>query len=290
VVGVEGSERSADALALADLLADQLDLGVRVVHTHSYGALASILDEGHYESLVREVYQETFRQVQALIGEDRKRDMHVISADSPAAGLMSIAEREEAELIVVGSTHRSGLGRVRPGSVGDRLLSGSSTPVGIAPRGYAEEKTSLAVIACAFDDSPESHLALEWATGLARAAECRLEVISVYTPQPFGHLPANGAISVESVNSTLSRELAQAQRDAISACGHEAESVLRRGDAARVLEQASEEADLLVMGSRGYGPLRAVLLGSVSQYVLRNAACPVIVCPRGATPTDSGRV
>jgi nucleotide-binding universal stress UspA family protein len=272
------------------LLADQLDLGVRIVHTHSYGALSSILDDGHYESLVREVYQETFRQVQALIGKDRERDMRLISADSPAAGLMGIAEREEAEVIVVGSTHRSGLGRVRPGSVGDRLLSGSSTPVGIAPRGYAEEKTSLAVVACAFDDSPESHLALEWATGLAQAAGSRLEVISVYTPQPFGHLTAGGAISVESVNSALSRQLAQAQRDAISACGHEAESVLRRGDAAKVLEQASEEADLLVMGSRGYGPLRAVLLGSVSQYVLRNAACPVVVCPRSATPSDGGKV
>lgn len=101
VVGVEGSERSADALALADLLADQFELGVRIVHTHSYGTLGSILDGGHYESLVREVYQETFRQVQALGGEGRERDMHVISAESPVAGLMGIAEREEAELIVV---------------------------------------------------------------------------------------------------------------------------------------------------------------------------------------------
>lgn len=114
--------------------------------------------------------------------------------------------------------------------------------------------------------------------------KCRLKVISVYTPQPFGHLPADGAISVESVNSALSRQLAQAQRDAISACDHKAEGVLRRGDAAKVLEQASQEADLLVIGSRGYGPSRAVLLGSVSQYVLRNAACPVVVCPRSATP------
>jgi nucleotide-binding universal stress UspA family protein len=40
--------------------------------------------------------------------------------------------------------------------------------------------------------------------------------------------------------------------------------------------------DLLVIGSRGYGPLRAVLLGAVSGRVIRDAACPVIVVPRGA--------
>jgi hypothetical protein len=39
---------------------------------------------------------------------------------------------------------------------------------------------------------------------------------------------------------------------------------------------------LLLLGSRGYGPLRAVLLGGVSHVVVREAACPVIVLPRGA--------
>lgn len=291
IVGVEGSERSADALALGDLLAAQLEAGLRIVHTHSYGVLSSLLGEGHYEGLVRDVYRETLRQVQAQIGEGREREMIVIGADSPAAGLIRIAERERATLIVVGSTQRSGLGRVRPGSVGDRLLSGASPPVAIAPRGYAEGGKPLTVIACAYDGSEESEsrLALEWAAGLAEAAECHLKVISVYTPQPFGNLPGEGAISVESVNSTLSRELANAQRDAIDACGREAESVLRRGDAAKVLEQVSQDVDLMVMGSRGYGPLRAVVLGSVSQYVSRNAACPVVVCPRGAVP-DTGNL
>ena len=42
----------------------------------------------------------------------------------------------------------------------------------------------------------------------------------------------------------------------------------------------AEDADLLVLGSRGYGPRRAVLLGGVSGRVVRRAACPVIVVPR----------
>jgi nucleotide-binding universal stress UspA family protein len=42
------------------------------------------------------------------------------------------------------------------------------------------------------------------------------------------------------------------------------------------------EVDLLVCGSRGYGPMRRVLLGGVLRKLIRRAACPVVVVPRGA--------
>ena len=47
------------------------------------------------------------------------------------------------------------------------------------------------------------------------------------------------------------------------------------------LEQLSHDVDLLVCGSRGYGPLGSVLLGGVSRRLIHRAACPVIVVPRG---------
>jgi nucleotide-binding universal stress UspA family protein len=171
---------------------------------------------------------------------------------------------------------------VRPGSVGERLLSGAPAAVAVAPRGFADGAPRLGVVACAFDASPESRLALEWATDLARAGNSRLLLISVYTPLTFGAISAGGAFSMESVNQTLRRDLERDQREAIASCGAGVEGVLRDGDAAEALEQASQDADILVMGSRGYGPVRAVVLGSVSQHVFRNAACPVVVCPRGA--------
>jgi nucleotide-binding universal stress UspA family protein len=52
-------------------------------------------------------------------------------------------------------------------------------------------------------------------------------------------------------------------------------------DPADSLIRVSEHLDLLVCGSRGYGPLRAVLLGGVSRRVAAEASCPVIVLPRG---------
>jgi nucleotide-binding universal stress UspA family protein len=53
------------------------------------------------------------------------------------------------------------------------------------------------------------------------------------------------------------------------------------GDPADVLVDLSQRIDLLVCGSRGYGPLRGVLLGSVTRRVIAEAHCPVIVLPRG---------
>jgi nucleotide-binding universal stress UspA family protein len=54
------------------------------------------------------------------------------------------------------------------------------------------------------------------------------------------------------------------------------------GDPASELVRRSAEHDLLVLGSRGYGPVRSVLLGSVSSFVVRTAATAVLVVPRVA--------
>jgi hypothetical protein len=61
-----------------------------------------------------------------------------------------------------------------------------------------------------------------------------------------------------------------------------AEGAFLHGDAARELEVESQVCDLLVVGSRGYGPLKAVALGAVSGHVARTASCPLLIVPRGA--------
>ena len=65
--------------------------------------------------------------------------------------------------------------------------------------------------------------------------------------------------------------------------GLHAETTMLVGDPARALErEAGEGLDLLVLGSRGYGPVRRVLLGGVSESVVRHSPCPVLVVPRSA--------
>ncbi|HEX5781241.1 MAG TPA: universal stress protein, partial [Solirubrobacteraceae bacterium] len=61
-----------------------------------------------------------------------------------------------------------------------------------------------------------------------------------------------------------------------------AEPVFVAGAAGPELAAQSEHVDLMVVGSRGYGPRAAVLLGGVTHTVIRKAACPVVVLPRGS--------
>jgi nucleotide-binding universal stress UspA family protein len=66
--------------------------------------------------------------------------------------------------------------------------------------------------------------------------------------------------------------------------GVEIEQELHVDDPADVLLRVSQHADVLVCGSRGYGPLRSLLLGGVSRRVVDAAHCPVLVLPRGVEP------
>ena len=60
------------------------------------------------------------------------------------------------------------------------------------------------------------------------------------------------------------------------------EPLLLHGEPAEVLAEAASELDLLLIGSRGYGPVKGTLLGSVSARLMAAAPCPVMVTTRGA--------
>jgi nucleotide-binding universal stress UspA family protein len=258
LVGIEESD-SADALALADLLAGLLGGPLVLVHNHSHGTPST----AEAQELTRRYHDAAIR---------------VTHAESPAEGLRECVAKENAQLIVVGPPW----GQTLPGSVGEQLLFGARAPVAIAPRGYAHTLPSLGVVASAFDGSPESRRALGWAADLARSSHSRLRAISVHAPTVYAGF-GFPAMSVEPViRAGLERELSAA----IRAHDEPVEAVVPDGDPGRTLVEASQEADILVMGSRGHGRWQAALLGSVSHYVMRHAACPVVILPRGADQED----
>jgi nucleotide-binding universal stress UspA family protein len=286
VVGVDGRKRSKDALMLAATLAEHTGADLQPVHAHGYGRLKHILGDDGYRALVRTAFSASFYQVKEVVGEGHAREMQTVGDASPAAGLERIAESEGAEMIVVGPRPVA-FGRLRLGGVSEHLLSGASVPVAVAPWGYSSGERRLATVACAFDGSPESRLALDWADELARLGNAQLRVVSVYSPIAVGYVGVGGSFPRESTNQALRDELERRQLEAIT--GRRAHAVVLTGNPARELARVSEGTDILVMGSRGYGPVRATLLGSVSHSVIRHASCPVIVCPRGAADEEDSR-
>ena len=117
------------------------------------------------------------------------------------------------------------------------------------------------------------------AADLGTAAAAALRVITVFpAPAPSESPPGSPTSSYKLLQDSL-REAVQGLPASLRA-----EPRFRTdGDPADLLAAESElGVDLMIIGSRGYGPLGAVFLGSVSEHLMRRAACPVIVVPRGA--------
>jgi nucleotide-binding universal stress UspA family protein len=201
----------------------------------------------------------------------------VLLSGSPAQALHDLAIREGASLLSVGVTHHGPLGRLAPGSVGAKLLHGAPCSVATVP---ARSVTGpLRTIAVAYDAGPEARRALRCAERLAARLEAGLVLIGAYELPPFAG-PALAA----------SWDLGPEMRDAFAGELREAaagipgaEVRLLDGPAGPSIAAATQDGiDLLVAGSRGYGPVRSVLLGGTSHHLADHAHCPVLVVPRTA--------
>ncbi len=208
--------------------------------------------------------------------------------NSPAAALATAVESERPDFVVVGSSAHGRIGRVLAGSTGERLAHGSPSPVAIAPRGYgvvAPERIGRISVGCAH--GPDSEHALELAAGLARRFDAELHVVRVVEPSVSqAALIADGRDVLAGHGLGAEPKVrARAELEAlVAARGRDldVEVEVERGPVAELLIEHCRrvQPDLLVVGSRRYGPLARVLLGSVSMRMVREAPCPVVVSPR----------
>jgi nucleotide-binding universal stress UspA family protein len=204
-----------------------------------------------------------------------------VEKGSPADALQALAERGDADLVVLGSTHHAAIGSVAPGSVAEHLLHGARCRLVIAPKGYAEEDHSqdrLRVVAVGYDGMAESQAALDEAAALARKFGGSMKVIGVMTP-----VPAIGAAAAAQAGPEAGPDFQTRVHNAVAELPAELRAlpVIERGDPVKKLLEVTEVGvDLLVLGSRGFGPVMRLLIGSVSSRVIRGAACPVMVVPR----------
>lgn len=278
VVGFDGSDQGHDALALARALAGpQTRLVVCCAHPPDPPVLEPMdrATSTEAEAALR------LRAARAALGGDPRAAYVTRCALSAAAGLHEEAVAQAADLLAVGSSHRGALGRVLPGSVTRQALQAAPCAVAVAPRGLADAPAGpLRRIGVGFDGGDEARAALRAAAAIAREHGARLRLVAVADLAATGFGWAVGA-PYEALREAEHANLRRAMEDAIAALdGVEAEAVVREGRADAELAAASGDLDLLVVGSRNYGPLRRALLGTVSGRVADDAACPVLVVPR----------
>jgi nucleotide-binding universal stress UspA family protein len=223
--------------------------------------------------------------------EDTEVEIHAVGSSSVAWGLQDLAESQRADLIVLGSSHRGRAGRVLMGTVADRLFHGSPCAVAVAPLGFSElSDAALRVIGVAFDATPESKFALAEAARIGEETSATLRVFAVAESNIyFGYAAARAGITHEQVFQSMKEHLEREIAEALEQLPRElrASGNVVSGDAAEALVSKAEEGiDLLVMGSRGYGPARRVLLGSVSSKLAHSAPCPLLVVPRTAARSN----
>jgi nucleotide-binding universal stress UspA family protein len=273
VVGYNATPQGDDGIALGVRLAEATgaDLILGYVFPQQPPWFSSTRP---YQRALREETRGVFDAASDLVPDSIHHQALPLGSGSPARGLHDLAEGEHGDLLVLGSTHRGPAGRVLIGTVAEVLLTGAPCAVAIAPHGYRERGSEpIATVGAAFDGSPEGETVLDHADRLARSLECSLRAIAVAEAHLLRH---------DDSPHPLEGRLAQAVEDL--GRSHDTETLLLKGEPAKALAEAGGDVDLLIAGSRGYGPMRHVLLGSVSARLMRSCPCPLIVVPRG-TPS-----
>ncbi|MDW5595676.1 universal stress protein [Conexibacter stalactiti] len=297
IVGFDGRDHASDALALGQLLARTTGDRLLVVCAYPEDPLGhggAIADIG---TSVRHDAEAAIEKARAQAGDGGgvTIEFHAIAGAKPSQVLHDLAEERDAAAIVVGATHHGAAVRLLTGSTPERVLDGSPCPVAVAPTGFAAANADHATsgtlggsggsslqVAVAYDDSPEAVHALDAAAAFARRAGGRLRVVTAVNSAVGLYPPLDPTAYAEIAD--LARDAARERLDDAVAKleGLTVDAAVVDGDPANVLLEDSEHDDLLFTGSGGKGPFRRVLLGSVSTTLLREAACPVVIVPRGS--------
>jgi nucleotide-binding universal stress UspA family protein len=273
IIGVDEHQGGRDAIALARQLVSA-EGKLTMAYVHSSHAVSGVggFSPG-FQAAERERAHELLTSVRSESGVDA--ELYTVGSASVGRGLHELAEAEGADLLVVGSSRRGLVGRVMLGDDTNGALNGAPCAVAIAPAGYARKAPRLREIGIAFNESPESRHALDAGRALAAERNASLSAFEAITLPSYlflgGPAPIDGTLEeyVEDARTRL-REL------------HDVEPHAAYGDAVEELTLYSASVDLLIVGSRAFGPLGRLVHGSTSRRLARTARCPLLVLTRAA--------
>jgi nucleotide-binding universal stress UspA family protein len=275
LIGVDGRPGGRDAIALARQLAEPQS---QLTFTHVYGGAWMI---GRAAALILAAGADYSEQLltQEAAAVSVPADLVSWPSRSVGRGLHELAELKEIDLLVVGAARRGIVETVLTGDHTIASLNGAPCAVAIAPTGYAEQERRLNQLGVADNGSEESEQALEAARELAARHGSAIRALSVVSLQSIPEGDANPPANWTGVTEGL---IAEERRRLQSLDGVDGDAVY--GDPGDELLRFGEHVDLLIVGSRGYGPVGRLFNGSVSTFLARHASFPVLVLPRRPAP------
>ena len=272
IVGVDDNDGSRDAIALAERLVER---GGELTLAYVYWGEPHVWrgTSPAYEAAERERAGELLEKARDDAGVEARLRSH--GSASVGRGLHELAEATGADLMVIGSPGSGLLGRIHLAESLRDALDGAPCAIALAPAGYSHHPVAMREIGVGYDGSPESQHALGVARALAAEHHTKLSAFeAVSVPRYVAH-------GRTAVDGTRIEDLVDQARQQIAALG-DVEPHAAYGHPAEELALYGASLDLLVVGSRGYGPLGRLVHGSTSQHLARSARCPLLVLTRGA--------
>jgi nucleotide-binding universal stress UspA family protein len=275
VVGVDGSANSwaAAEFAAAEALARKVALHVVCVYAESV-VLPPVVGVPHpVLPSAWHVAESQPPEVLTRAVADLRRSYPGLSVvehaipGRPAAVL--IAESTHADLLVVGARGHGGFVELLAGSVATQVASHAHCPV-VVVRGAS---VSTGPVVMGVDASGQAEAVCVFAFTEASQRGVGLRAVRVWTPPLFE------VEKIPAVRQAAQQSLAETLRSWREKYPHVAveEFVTADGDVADVLVAASEVASLLVVGSRGRGTVKSLMLGSTGHALVHSATCPVAI-------------
>lgn len=287
IVGMDNSPSAATALRWAVREASLHGWDVTAVLVWSYLDQQKTTSSGSFDPAYGQGNAQAALDaaVELSMGEEVARTIERKAVcDLPAAALLR--ESEKADLLVVGARGLGGFRSLLLGSVSEQCLHHAACPVAVIrsadsstqPPGETGDEAERIVVG--IDGSEDAQLALRWALDEARARGAAVEAVYAWRSPVAGLGNAVITLDSASIEADARLELDRAL-DAEDTAGLAApvERVVMVGPSAQVILHAARGADLVVLGSRGLGGFKGLLLGSVSHQVARHAVCPVVVVP-----------
>jgi nucleotide-binding universal stress UspA family protein len=269
LVGVDLRQGGRDAVALASQLRDP-EGTIALEHVYPGTLMPS---HALCPGLVREERRRAETQLEhARAAANIQAELIVTQGPSPGQVLHETAEERTADLLVLGSCHRGVLGRAMLGDDTRAAINGAPCAVAVAPAGFAECPKPISTIGVAYDGSPESERALDVARAVAARGGATIRALHIVSIASYAY-SGFGGFAMPAVEAV---EEADARMKALDGVEGRAQLGFAEDD----LAVFSKNVDLLVVGSRGYGPLGRLVHGSTSSRLARHARAPLLIVPR----------